>query len=186
MGPHNNFEVEGANARVEIHKGADSQLCGRKFIVTSQLFVPMPRIVTTVTVFITWLLRKITITVTNNTNVFQLSVLISDSCRTFMYLPSNVREMDRYVTRGLMVWADITSDGRTLFHVFERGIMTAERYRVDEFLESGNIYQRDWPVRSPDIPIEHAWEALGKVIATRNTPPRTIQGLKTELLNERN
>ncbi|GBM23009.1 Transposable element Tc1 transposase [Araneus ventricosus] len=51
---------------------------------------------------------------------------------------------------------------------------------VDEFLESEDIRRMDWPARSPDLnPIEHVWDALGRVIATRNP-----QEMKTALLNE--
>lgn len=56
---------------------------------------------------------------------------------------------------------------------------------LDEFLESEDIRRMDWPSRSPDLnPIEHVWDGLGRAIASRNPPPRTIQGLKTALLNE--
>ncbi|GBN10985.1 hypothetical protein AVEN_13649-1 [Araneus ventricosus] len=56
---------------------------------------------------------------------------------------------------------------------------------VDEFLESEDIRWMEWPARSPDLnPIEHVWDALGRAIATRNPPPRTIQEMKTALLNE--
>ncbi|GBO18265.1 hypothetical protein AVEN_51889-1 [Araneus ventricosus] len=56
---------------------------------------------------------------------------------------------------------------------------------VDEFLESEDIRGMDWIARSPDLnPIEHVWDALGRVIATRNPPPKTIQEMKTALLNE--
>ncbi|GBN12829.1 Transposable element Tcb2 transposase [Araneus ventricosus] len=56
---------------------------------------------------------------------------------------------------------------------------------VDEFLESENIRRMDWPTRCPDLnPIEHVWDALGRAIASRNPPPRTIQEMKTALLNE--
>ncbi|GBO36068.1 hypothetical protein AVEN_187631-1 [Araneus ventricosus] len=56
---------------------------------------------------------------------------------------------------------------------------------VDEFLESEDIRRMDWPARSPDLnPIEHIWDALGRAIATRNPLPRTIQEMKTALLNE--
>ncbi|GBN14676.1 Transposable element Tcb2 transposase [Araneus ventricosus] len=56
---------------------------------------------------------------------------------------------------------------------------------VDEFLESENIRRMDWSATSPDLnPIEHVWDALGRANATRNPPPRTIQEMKTALLNE--
>ncbi|GBM57215.1 Glutathione S-transferase 1, isoform C [Araneus ventricosus] len=56
---------------------------------------------------------------------------------------------------------------------------------VDEFLESEDIRRMDSPARSPDLnPIELIWDALGRTIATRNSPPRTIQEVKTALLNE--
>jgi hypothetical protein len=56
---------------------------------------------------------------------------------------------------------------------------------VNEFLESKNICQMDWPPRSPDFnPIQHVSDALGRAIALRNPPPRTIQELKTALVNE--
>ncbi|GFW23179.1 DDE_3 domain-containing protein [Trichonephila clavipes] len=83
----------------------------------------------------------------------------------------------------------ITFDGLIHTYIFERGSLTAVRYKderahlVDEFLESEDIHRMDWPVRSPDlILIEHAWDPL--TIATRKPSLRTLQGLKTELLNE--
>ncbi|GFW16349.1 hypothetical protein TNCV_4265141 [Trichonephila clavipes] len=57
--------------------------------------------------------------------------------------------------------------------------------RIDEFLVNENIRPLDWPVRSPDlIHIEHAWDVLGREISACNSLSRTIQGLKTEFLNE--
>ncbi|GBO45676.1 hypothetical protein AVEN_130191-1 [Araneus ventricosus] len=56
---------------------------------------------------------------------------------------------------------------------------------VDQFLESEDIRRMDWPATSPDLnPIEHVWDALGRAIATRNSPPSTNQEMKTALLNE--
>ncbi|GFS84402.1 DDE_3 domain-containing protein [Trichonephila clavipes] len=56
---------------------------------------------------------------------------------------------------------------------------------VGEFLEREGICRINWSIRSPDlIPKEHAREALGRAIATSNLPQRTIQSLKTGLLNE--
>ncbi|GFV84266.1 DDE_3 domain-containing protein [Trichonephila clavipes] len=49
------------------------------------------------------------------------------------YLPSNVREIDHYNSRSLIVWAGISLDGRTFHYVFARGIVTAVRSR-DEVL----------------------------------------------------
>ncbi|GFV10606.1 transposable element Tcb2 transposase [Trichonephila clavipes] len=56
---------------------------------------------------------------------------------------------------------------------------------VDEFLESEDIRRMDWSARSPDLNhIEYVWDALERAIATRIHPPRTIQEMKTVLLNE--
>ncbi|GBN38940.1 Death-associated protein kinase dapk-1 [Araneus ventricosus] len=56
---------------------------------------------------------------------------------------------------------------------------------IDEFLESEDIRRMDWSARSPDLnPIDNVWDALGRAIAIRNPPPRTIQEMKTALLNE--
>ncbi|GFX98319.1 transposable element Tc1 transposase [Trichonephila clavipes] len=56
---------------------------------------------------------------------------------------------------------------------------------VDEILESEDIRRMYWPTRSPDFNhIKYVWEALGSTIATHNPPARTIQKMKTALLNE--
>lgn len=56
---------------------------------------------------------------------------------------------------------------------------------VDEFLEREDIHRMDWPARSPDInPIEHAWDALGRRVAARQPPPRTIPDLRNALHEE--
>ncbi|KFM57288.1 Transposable element Tc3 transposase, partial [Stegodyphus mimosarum] len=52
-------------------------------------------------------------------------------------------------------------------------------------LESKDIHQIDWPAKSPDLkPIEHAWDALGKTTAICQPLLRTIQELKTALVEE--
>ncbi|GFV00231.1 transposable element Tc1 transposase [Trichonephila clavipes] len=51
---------------------------------------------------------------------------------------------------------------------------------VDEFLERGYSPDIVWPVRSPDLNLVE--DALGRAVATRNLPPRTIQHLKTKFL----
>ncbi|GFV42234.1 hypothetical protein TNCV_3164651 [Trichonephila clavipes] len=50
MAPRNTFRDVGAECRCDdyFHKDADSQLCGGRFIVTSQLLVPTPGIATIV------------------------------------------------------------------------------------------------------------------------------------------
>ena len=55
----------------------------------------------------------------------------------------------------------------------------------DEYLESKDIQRMAWPANSPDLNlIEHAWDALGRVIAMRQPPPRNILELKIALLEE--
>lgn len=56
---------------------------------------------------------------------------------------------------------------------------------VDDYLESEGIQRMEWPARSPDLnPIEHVWDALGRQIARRQSPPRTLHELKIALLEE--
>ena len=56
---------------------------------------------------------------------------------------------------------------------------------VYEKLESEDIQRMAWPANSPDLnPIEHAWDALGRAIAMRQPPPRTILELRSALVEE--
>ena len=42
-----------------------------------------------------------------------------------------------------------------------------------------------WRANSPDVnPIEDSWDALGRIIAMRQLPPRTILELKIALVEE--
>ncbi|GFU85564.1 transposable element Tc1 transposase [Trichonephila clavipes] len=66
--------------------------------------------------------------------------LNTDSCRTFIwrepgtcYLPSYVREIDKYGRGGLMVWTGIMLNGHTPLLVFERGSVIGVMY-MDEVL----------------------------------------------------
>ncbi|GFW75849.1 transposable element Tcb2 transposase [Trichonephila clavipes] len=48
--------------------------------------------------------------------------------------PRNITERHHFPSRGVMVFAGITMDGRTDLHFFDTGSVTAQRYR-DEVLE---------------------------------------------------
>ncbi|GFU49520.1 transposable element Tcb2 transposase [Trichonephila clavipes] len=109
------------------------------------------------------------------------------------YLPSNIRGIDNYKSRDWMVWAGITLDGHTHRYVFAGGTVAAVRSQreahraalVDDFLEIEDMHRIDWPLRSADhIRIEHVCDVPGMVIASPKPLPRTIQGPKTEFLNE--
>ncbi|GBO22614.1 hypothetical protein AVEN_135717-1 [Araneus ventricosus] len=85
-----------------------------------------------------WSMDQWTIVLFTDESRFSLN---TDSGRAFIwrepgtrYLPSNVRVIDHYGGRGLMVWAGIMLDGRTPFHVSERGTVTGVRHR-DEILK---------------------------------------------------
>ncbi|GFS93827.1 transposable element Tcb2 transposase [Trichonephila clavipes] len=59
------------------------------------------------------------------------------------------------------------------------------RLAVEELLESEDITLMDWPAYSPDLnPIEHLWDALGRVIAARLHDPENTQQLKKMLIEE--
>ncbi|GFY22085.1 uncharacterized protein TNCV_3297291 [Trichonephila clavipes] len=85
------------------------------------------------------------------------------------YLPSSVREIDHYDSRGLM----------------DDNLRPHRVHSVDEFLESGDIRRKDWPTRSLDlVSIEPAWESLATAITSRNLPSRISLVLKTWLLSD--
>ncbi|GFV83613.1 transposable element Tcb2 transposase [Trichonephila clavipes] len=43
----------------------------------------------------------------------------------------------------------------------------------------------EWTACSPDMnPIEHVWDALGRRVAGRQPPPKTLQELERALLEE--
>ncbi|GFW05286.1 transposable element Tcb2 transposase [Trichonephila clavipes] len=51
--------------------------------------------------------------------------------------------------------------------------------------ESEDIERMDWPARSPDLnPIEHVWDFLGRRLAARTLPPKTIRELRLALQDE--
>ncbi|GFW74443.1 transposable element Tc1 transposase [Trichonephila clavipes] len=134
--------------------------------------------------------------------------LNTDFRRTFIwrepgtrYLPSNVHEIDNYGKVSLMVWVGIMWDGRTSLHIFESGsefILMDDNTKphrallVDEFLESEDINCMDWPSRSPDLNsvercVLDSLQGLGRSgegSCTSQPPPRTLQEMKTALMNE--
>lgn len=58
-------------------------------------------------------------------------------------------------------------------------------YAVCDTLESEDITRMTWPPYSPDLnPIEHAWDALGRRVASRTMPPRTVEELSKALIEE--
>ncbi|GFW94535.1 hypothetical protein TNCV_3904451 [Trichonephila clavipes] len=73
----------------------------------------------------------------------------------------------------------------SLFYLNIRQYQAHAGHLDDEFHESEDIRWMDWTARSPDlIRIKHTTDILRRAIATRKLHPRTIQGQKTELLDE--
>ncbi|GFW77050.1 transposable element Tcb2 transposase [Trichonephila clavipes] len=51
---------------------------------------------------------------------------------------------------------------------------------VENFLFEEGIVRMEWPACSPDMnPIEQVWDALGRRVAGRQPPPKTLQELET-------
>ncbi|GFW93730.1 DDE_3 domain-containing protein [Trichonephila clavipes] len=66
-----------------------------------------------------------------------------------------------------------------------RSIEVSDTLQRERERESKNILRIQWSAYSPDLnPIEHSWDALGRCIAQRTTPLRTVQELKTTLREE--
>ncbi|GFT09420.1 transposable element Tcb2 transposase [Trichonephila clavipes] len=56
---------------------------------------------------------------------------------------------------------------------------------VEDFLFEEGIVRMEWPACSPDMnPIEPVWDALGRQVAGRQPPPKTLQELERALLEE--
>ncbi|GFY22295.1 transposable element Tcb2 transposase [Trichonephila clavipes] len=56
---------------------------------------------------------------------------------------------------------------------------------VDDYLESEGIARMAWPAYSPDLnPIGNFWDALGRAVSSRLTPPATLIELETALQEE--
>lgn len=87
---------------------------------------------------------------------------------------------------GVMFWAGIMANDRTLWwaavrepFVFINDNAQPHRTRaVNRYLENEGINRLDWPAVSPDInPIEHAWYMIGRAVASRANPPKSIHEL---------
>ena len=51
---------------------------------------------------------------------------------------------------------------------------------VNGYLKSEGIARMAWPAYSPDLnPIENLWDALGRAVSSRFSPPATLTELKT-------
>jgi hypothetical protein len=49
---------------------------------------------------------------------------------------------------------------------------------VNDFLQQQQVAGIDWPARSPDLnPIEHLWDALGRLIRGNHPPAANLGGL---------
>ncbi|GFX86265.1 transposable element Tcb2 transposase [Trichonephila clavipes] len=58
---------------------------------------------------------------------------------------------------------------------------------VEGFLFEEGIVRMEWPACSTDMnPIKHVWDALGRRVAGRQPPPKTLQELERALLEEWN
>lgn len=69
--------------------------------------------------------------------------------------------------------------GATDFILMDNNARSHRDPLVDEFVESGDIRQMDWPVRSLELnQLDHASDALRRAIAIPSLSPRTTQGLK--------
>ncbi|GFW96822.1 transposable element Tcb2 transposase [Trichonephila clavipes] len=56
---------------------------------------------------------------------------------------------------------------------------------VENSLFEEGIVRMEWPACSPDMnPIEYVWDALGRRVAGRQPPPKTLQELERALLEE--
>ncbi|GFY20839.1 transposable element Tcb2 transposase [Trichonephila clavipes] len=56
---------------------------------------------------------------------------------------------------------------------------------VEDFLFEEGIVRMEWPACSPDMnPIDHVWYALGRRVAGRQPPPKSLQELERALLEE--
>ena len=97
------------------------------------------------------------------------------------FAPVCVAEHDQFGGGSVMVWAEISAQGKTDLHN-ARG----HRARItDQYLEQATIVRMEWPARSPDLnPIEHAWDMLQTAVSSRPVQPASVQELRQALLEE--
>ena len=97
------------------------------------------------------------------------------------FAPVCVAEHDQFGGGSVMVWAEISAQGKTDLH-------NARGHRAcitDQYLEQATIVRMEWPARSPDLnPIEHAWDMLQTAVSSRPVQPASVQELRQALLEE--
>ncbi|GFX75790.1 uncharacterized protein TNCV_2237621 [Trichonephila clavipes] len=87
-----------------------------------------------------------------------------------------VRERDRYGLDGMVCCSS------RLFLLMDINTRPHRSVEVSATLQIENILLMQRPAYSPGLnPIEHDWDALGRRVAQRTIPPRTVQELKTAL-----
>ncbi|GFW91040.1 transposable element Tcb2 transposase [Trichonephila clavipes] len=107
--------------------------------------------------------------------------------RTLLYVVANgTMTGQRYTDEVLLPHVRLFCDAVGDKFVFLGDNATCHRtLAVQDCLDSEGIQRLVWPARSPDLnPIENVWDALGRQVSGRNSPPTNKNTLNCALAEE--
>ncbi|GFT70444.1 transposable element Tcb1 transposase [Trichonephila clavipes] len=96
--------------------------------------------------------------------------------------PQNITEHHAFHHEAEALWAAAVDP---TFVLKDNNVRPHRADMIDDYLGSEGIARMVWPAYSPDLnPIENLWDALGRAVSSRFSPPATLIELETALQEE--